>query len=145
MKNCVSSFRGVSYDLINAVYFNSVAWAFSMKDYVQLLEENNCSPKETYDAISAIEESNQDVRWYHRIWQTLPPTWNIFIYSFCRNDSIHPQPKYYKALRLTGKVLMMCINLMATFVAVVSCGATVEIRRTKEKLPAVRNILYGEK
>lgn len=116
-----------------------------MKDYVQLLEENNSTPKEIYDAITAVEESNQDIKWYHCLWRALPPTWNISTPNFCRNDSVHRQPRYYKALRLAGKVLMVCINLTAIFVAVVSCGATVEIRRTKAKLPAVRNILYGEK
>jgi hypothetical protein len=117
-----------------------------MKDYVRLLGETNSSPKEIYDAITAVEVSNQEIKWNHRVCRTIPPIWEIFIHSFCRNNSdVHTQPTYYKALRLVDKFLMMCINLTAILVAVVACGATVEIRRTKAKLPAVRKILYGEK
>lgn len=136
----------VSNFLVNTVYFDSVAWAFSMRDYVRLLGETNSSPKDIYDAITAVEGSNQEIKWNHRFCRTIPPIWEIFIHSFCRNNSVvHTQPTYYKALRLVDKYLMMCINLTAIFVAVVACGATVEIRRTKAKLPAVRKILYGEK
>mmetsp|Transcript_14002 Transcript_14002/g.30489 ORF Transcript_14002/g.30489 Transcript_14002/m.30489 type:complete len:544 (-) Transcript_14002:338-1969(-) len=139
----------------------TVAGARSKKEPAQLLEamnsscsggiDENSTPKQIYYAFAALEQSNQDTRWYLRLWQFLPfkSAWNIFTQSCastwgcCRKDSeFHAESCFYKVWHIVIKVITICINLLAIYVALVACAATYQISRTKIRLPAVREALY---
>ena len=115
--------------------------------------DKDSTPREIYRAFAELEQSSHDVKWYHRLWQFLPlkASRDILIFNFrnawgcCHKDSdFQTKSGCYKTWFIIIMFLKLCINLLAIYVALVSCAATVQIRSTETKLDAVRTILYGK-
>jgi hypothetical protein len=116
--------------------------------------ERDKTSKEIHDEIAEMDEHNhQNIKWYHRLWRTLPflSAWHIFMHQnattwgCCRKDSVfYKQPWYYKVWHVFTNTLKICIRLVAIYLTVIACGSAVQTKTALAKLPESFKISYGE-
>mmetsp|Transcript_12309 Transcript_12309/g.26743 ORF Transcript_12309/g.26743 Transcript_12309/m.26743 type:complete len:728 (+) Transcript_12309:260-2443(+) len=144
MRNESLAGQELSYFYYHSAYFKRVKFRGdgAASSITNSMSENS-TPKEIYKTFTALEES-YDVKWYQRIWQFLPfqPAWKLFVmgtydtFICCRKDSeFNTKPLGHKAWFVVFKVLKICINCLALYVAIVACGATIQRKVTSSKLP----------
>lgn len=114
--------------------------------------DDDMTPEQMYKAFVAMEEGGTR-KWYHCMWQSLPlqPIWDLSKIT-CHNSCTcccNKDAKFKKNSRcakiwiVLRKTIAVAINLLALYVTIVACGATIQIRRTKIKLPYVQKTLYN--
>lgn len=126
----------------------------SMDSYDENDDTDVAAPKEIYKTFAAIEESNMEMKWYHRTLNFLPvkPAWNLFTigtretFFCCVKDSEFKNRKSicHKCVYALSMLLKVCINLLAIYVASVACGATAQRKVTIQKLPYPKEVLYSK-
>ena len=139
------------------VYFNRMTLTGETLTAARLERESTAerdkTSKEIHDEIAEMDERNHIVKWYHRLWRTLPilSTWHIFMHKnatswgCCRKDSLfHEQPWYYRVWHVFTRTLRICIRLVAIFITVIACGSAVQTKTALVKLPESFKISYGE-
>ncbi len=115
-------------------------------------DDDDMTPEQMYNAFVAMEEGGQ-CKWYHYVWQSLPlkPIWDLSKIT-CQNSCTcccDKDAKFKKNSRcakiwiVLKKTIAVAINLLALYVTIVACGATLQIKRTKRKLPYVQKTLYN--
>ena len=115
--------------------------------------DDGITPDQIYKAFVAMEEGGRKRKWYHCVWQSLPlqPIWDLSKITCqnnctccCREDAkFKKNSRCAKIWIVTTKTIGVCLNLLALYVAIVACGATLQIRWTKSKLPYVQEKLYN--
>ena len=139
------------------VYFNRMTLTGTSLSRSRLDRESTAdrdkTTKEIYDEIAAVDEPNQNIMWYHRLWRALPflPTWHVFMrqnaitWSCCRKDSdLNKRPWYYKAWHFFVNALRILIILVALFLTVIAIMSTFQAKTALAKLPESFKISYGE-
>jgi hypothetical protein len=116
-------------------------------------DDDDMTPEQMYKAFVAMEEGGRTRKWYHYVWQSLPlqPIWDLSKIT-CQNSCTcccDKDAKFKKNSRcakiwmVLKKTIAVAINLLALYVTIVACGATIQISRTKRKLPYVQKTLYN--
>lgn len=115
------------------------------------------TPREVYKEVAASEESEADVKWYHRVWRFLPFTalWGLAIvgtrdtYRCCaRKGTAHKSefqdmPCGKRTWFVVTKIIKVLVNLICFFFAIISVGDSHQSGVTRSKLPFVHSIYRG--
>ena len=109
---------------------------------------------QNYESVIAGETSDErSLLWYSRIWIVLPlkPLFDIYLLGFHRTISCcggNKESDFKKSsccekfFFVLSRTIGIVLNLYAIYVAIVACGATLQINNTKAKLPYVNEKLY---
>lgn len=115
------------------------------------------TPREVYKEVAASEESEADMKWYHRVWRFLPFTalWGLAIVGTrdtCRccarkgtahKSEFQDMPCGKKTWFVFTKIIKVLVNLICFFIAIVSVGDSHQSGVTRSKLPFVHSIYRG--
>ena len=116
-----------------------------------LLLKNN-DPKQMYQSILDEETREESPTWYRRMYDASPIRPALYcakLHLGCCKDKDHGESAdtigtcVHQFWYITIKILVVVINLLALYVAVVACGATWQIKRTIQKLPYVDQTIYA--
>eukprot|EP00804_Cyclotella_cryptica_P000041 CCRYP_013714-RA/>CCRYP_013714-RA protein AED:0.06 eAED:0.06 QI:468/1/1/1/0.85/0.75/8/1701/607 len=107
------------------------------------------SSKETYDL--AVAQDGEPAKSYSSIWRALPfkPLCDIFVLGYretfpcCyKNADFQKRSCCDKFVFMISRTVGILLNMLALYVALVACLATLQITNTKAKLPFVHEKLY---
>jgi hypothetical protein len=112
------------------------------------------SSTDNYVSVVASESSQKEpIKWYSRVWLALPlkPFWDIFGLGCVRTFSCFDKGETDfkkssccdKFMFILSRTIGIFLNGCALYVALVACCATLQISRTKGKLPYVHETLYN--
>mmetsp|Transcript_20869 Transcript_20869/g.47195 ORF Transcript_20869/g.47195 Transcript_20869/m.47195 type:complete len:756 (+) Transcript_20869:373-2640(+) len=119
-------------------------------DSVLLLENND--PKQMYQSILDKETPLESPKWYRRVYDASPIGPALYCaklhFGCCKKSGRGESSDTIKTCvhqfwYIIIKILVVAINLLALYVAVVACGATWQIKRTIRKLPYVDQTIYA--
>jgi hypothetical protein len=108
--------------------------------------------KHNYELAVIAETKGEPTKWYSKVWLALPfkPLWDIFVlgcgetFLCCRKDSdFKKRSCTEKFFFIFSRTIGILLNLLAIYVALVACIATLQITNTKTKLPYVHEKLYN--
>lgn len=136
------------FDRVNIPTRSSLVSSFGDKD----ADKTETLPQDAYKYVSEEEEYSDGVKWYNRLWRTLPfiSHWELFLFDArdmfpcCLKDKrtatasgFKDMSTFKKSWFVVAKISKLALNGAAIFIAVFAMGAAVQATISKAKTPFV--------